>query len=107
MDKLNCWEFKKCGREPDGENVDELGVCTAATFEQADGFLGGKNGGRACAFIEGTLCSGEIHGTFRDKMKDCVNCSFFNHLHEEHFRDFHPPGFVHYVRNRHATAGND
>jgi len=24
---LNCWEFKKCGREPGGEKASELGIC--------------------------------------------------------------------------------
>lgn len=100
MKKLNCWEFKKCGREPGGENADNLGVCPATTFEKADGFGGGKNGGRACTFIDGTLCSGEIHGTFRDKMKDCVSCQFFKHLHQDNYQYFHPAGFAHYVRDR-------
>jgi len=27
--KLNCWEFKKCGRQPGGPKVAELGVCPA------------------------------------------------------------------------------
>jgi hypothetical protein len=28
--KLNCWEVKKCGREPGGVKVKELGVCPAS-----------------------------------------------------------------------------
>jgi hypothetical protein len=27
--KVNCWEFKKCGRESQGPNAAELGVCPA------------------------------------------------------------------------------
>ena len=60
MTKQNCWEFKKCGREPGGGNILKEGVCPAATFELADGFCGGKNGGRACAYIIGTLCSADV-----------------------------------------------
>ena len=42
----NCWEAKKCGREPHGSNVNELGVCPAAVDTASDGLNGGKNGGR-------------------------------------------------------------
>lgn len=27
--KLNCWEFKKCGREPGGLKARERGACPA------------------------------------------------------------------------------
>jgi len=27
MKKLNCWEFKKCGRQFGGEKVSDLGLC--------------------------------------------------------------------------------
>ena len=84
----NCWEFKKCGREPGGFKVDEEGVCPAATYEAADGFLGGRNGGRACAFITGSLCCETLPGTVRDKEKNCEPCSFFNELKYFHGRNF-------------------
>lgn len=31
MAKLNCWEFKKCGRETGGLKIKEMGVCPDAT----------------------------------------------------------------------------
>ena len=31
MSLINCWEVKKCGREPGGAKVAELGVCPAST----------------------------------------------------------------------------
>ncbi len=31
MGKLNCWDFKKCGRQSGGEKAHELGVCPAST----------------------------------------------------------------------------
>jgi hypothetical protein len=31
--KQNCWEYMKCGREPGGEKVAELGICRAAADE--------------------------------------------------------------------------
>ena len=44
--KLNCWEFMKCGRQPGGEKVDELGVCPASIEPRTDGTNSGKMGGR-------------------------------------------------------------
>ena len=34
--KPNCWEHKKCGRQPGGKNTDDLGVCPAATDTSFD-----------------------------------------------------------------------
>ena len=48
MAKSNCWEFKKCGREHNGTNVDEKGVCPAVTSKKVHGVHGGSNGGRCC-----------------------------------------------------------
>ncbi len=48
MKKINCWKYKKCGQEPGGNKVYELGVCPAATNSTANGINGGKNGGRIC-----------------------------------------------------------
>ena len=44
----NCWEFKKCGREPGGSKVSELGECPAATEIRLDGQNHGTKGGRMC-----------------------------------------------------------
>ena len=41
----NCWEFKNCGRQPGGSNVNDLGLCPAATDTSSDGLNRGKNGG--------------------------------------------------------------
>jgi hypothetical protein len=77
MAKLNCWEFKKCGRESEGVKTGELGVCLASTETRLDGTNGGKNGGRACWPIAGTLCGGEVQGSFAMKLKDCAKCEFY------------------------------
>ncbi|MFH1238746.1 MAG: hypothetical protein V1653_01375 [bacterium] len=76
--KQNCWEYKKCGREPGGEKTSELGVCPAAIELAADGIHGGKNGGRCCWVIAGTLCKGEIQGSFAKKfVQNCQKCDFY------------------------------
>jgi len=75
--KKNCWEFKNCGRGPDGTNAEELGVCPAATEKRLDGIHGGKNGGRSCWVIAGTFCDGEVQGSFAGKYDCCQSCDFF------------------------------
>lgn len=75
--KLNCWEFKACGRQPGGENVNELGVCAASTDQSLDLIHGGKNCGRTCWVISGTYCKGTVQGTFAQKYKDCRICDFY------------------------------
>jgi hypothetical protein len=77
MVKLNCWEFKKCGREPGGAKVSELGVCPASTETRVNGVNGGRNGGRACWAITGTLCGGKFQGTFASKVGNCLKCEFY------------------------------
>lgn len=78
MLKNNCWEIKKCGREPGGVKSQDRGVCPAAKLPSY--FTGkneGKSGGRYCWKIAGTLCGGKIQGTFADKIKDCTKCNFY------------------------------
>ena len=75
--RLNCWEFMQCGREKGGPNVDELGVCPASEETHLDKVNNGKNGGRSCWAISGTLCNGNAQGTFAQKILNCHQCIFF------------------------------
>jgi len=77
MVKVNCWQFKKCGRQPDGEKVAELGVCIAAIEDAAEGINRGIKGGRACWALAGTLCGGQVQGTFASKLANCMQCEFY------------------------------
>jgi len=74
---MNCWEFKKCGREPGGAKVHELGVCPAATEVAANGKNHGKNAGRSCWRSAGTLCGGTVQGTYASKAMNCAKCEFY------------------------------
>lgn len=74
---LNCWDFKKCGRQPGGSRVSDLGVCPASTDAKADGLNGGRNGGRICWALTGTLCGGKVQGTFAQKLTNCMECEFY------------------------------
>ena len=73
----NCWENKKCGRQPGGARVAELGVCVAATERRLQGVNDGTAGGRACWAISGTLCGGKVQGSFAAKLPSCMSCDFY------------------------------
>ncbi len=79
----NCWEFMRCGREPGGDKVEDLGVCPAATAKQLDGINNGRHGGRACWGVPNTHCQ-EI----RSKVLGCVDCTFFKLVQEQEGVDF-------------------
>ncbi len=83
MSKLNCWEFKECGREPMGANVSESGECPVSTQRRLDGVHDGSNGGRSCWVVAGTMCEGEVQGTFAKKFDHCQKCSFYQKVKEE------------------------
>ena len=81
--RTNCWEFKNCGRQPGGKRSEELGVCPVTTYEDLHGAHGGRNGGRACWAIAGSLCGGKIQGTYAQKLSNCWRCDFFNAVKKE------------------------
>lgn len=89
MIKLNCWEYKKCGREPGGVRMFELGICPATIAVKADGINGGKNGGRVCWTIAGTMCEGEVQGTYASKLGFCLQCDFCQLVLKEEKTDIH------------------
>lgn len=84
----NCWEVKKCCRTDGGEKVVEMGECPAANDESYNGVNGGKNGGRVCWAITGTLCGGKVQGTFAQKRVSCMTCDFFIMVKEQEGREF-------------------
>ncbi len=73
----NCWDFKKCGRNPGGAKVAELGVCPAAVDISGNGINNGKNSGRICWAVTGTFCGGKVQGTFAQKKLSCITCEFY------------------------------
>ena len=86
--KLNCWEFKRCGREPGGVKATDLGECPAAKEQSLDGVHEGKNGGRACWVVTGSLCGDQVQGTFAQKYVSCSECDFYMHVHQGQRGDF-------------------
>lgn len=81
--KQNCWEFKKCGRQPGGHNVHHLGICPVTTHQELTGAHGGVNAGRACWVVAGSLCGGTIQGTYANKLTNCWRCDFMNAVKQE------------------------
>ncbi|GAB4339428.1 MAG: hypothetical protein Kow0089_12310 [Desulfobulbaceae bacterium] len=78
MERKNCWEYFRCGRQPGGDKAAEQGVCPAAVAHKLDGTNDGVNGGRSCWAIAGTLCRGRVQGSFAQKLGDCLKCDFYD-----------------------------
>jgi CRP-like cAMP-binding protein len=81
--KINCWEFKKCERQPGGKKVEDLGVCHAAVDSSFNGINDGQNAGRICWAVAGTCCGGKVQGTFAEKRRSCVTCDFYKHVQQQ------------------------
>jgi hypothetical protein len=87
--KLNCWEFEKCGREPGGAKINEHGICPASIETSTNGINRGKNGGRICWAIAGTLSNEKIKGTFAKEKFSCMSCDFYKLVNkEEHINNY-------------------
>ena len=75
--KQNCWEYMKCGREPGGDKVAELGICRVANAKHLNGTNSGLTGGRVCFAVVGSFCEGDIQGSFAKKFASCSDCEFY------------------------------
>ncbi len=76
--KLNCWQYKNCGREEGGILADELGVCPVSISMKHDGTNGGLAAGRVCW---------KLHKTSPPSLDSCANggpacqqCAFFRRV---------------------------
>ena len=58
-----CWKIKKCAPE-------QKKKCPAFEFKS----------GNLCWFINGTICDGNIHKSWSDKMKVCRSCEVFANI---------------------------
>ena len=81
--KKNCWEYMKCGRQPGGDKVSELGVCPAAISDDHEGINEGRKAGRFCWVVAGTLCTGECQGTMAHKILSCLRCPFYLYVEKQ------------------------
>ena len=83
MSRKNCWEHKQCGREPGGVKAHLLGVCPVFNEVRLDGTHHGRGAGRACWVVAGSLCGGEVQGTFAQKFQNCSKCDFYTLVRKE------------------------
>jgi hypothetical protein len=81
--KQNCWEFMQCGRQDGGKLAAGEEPCAASTETRLDGVHGGKNAGRACWVVAGTMCGEEPTGIFALESKDCGRCRFYKKVRKE------------------------
>ena len=56
----NCWDLTKCP-------ADKKENCPAWEF----------NSGNLCWFINGTICEGHVHSSWKEKMENCRVCKVF------------------------------
>lgn len=89
----NCWEYKNCGRGPNGCS-ERTNICPAATEKRLDGVHGGINAGRACWVVAGTMCQGKVQGVFVEKYLTCRDCDFYKKVQRENFTDFQVSVFL-------------
>jgi signal transduction histidine kinase len=95
--KLNCWEVMACGRGPWGDSSGKK-ICPSALDAASDGINGGKNGGRICWAIAGTLCLDHHQPSVPRKRSLCRLCPFFRRVKQEEGAQFRaialtpPPG---------------
>jgi hypothetical protein len=86
--KKNCWEVMRCGREKGGARAAEMGVCPASTEPRLDGTHGGRNAGRSCWVVAGTLCKGQVQGIYARKYGACSKCEFYAQVKAEEYPRF-------------------
>ena len=70
--KLNCWEYWRCGREPNGINVSKLGKCSVPVSKEYDGVNNGKNAGRCCWKVAGTNSPSIDKGVIAQQITNCI-----------------------------------
>ncbi len=63
----NCWQIMECGRETGGSQIATHGECRAFKRQM----------GHSCWVVAGTLCGGEVQGTFAQKQHTCVLCQVY------------------------------
>jgi len=76
MNRHNCWEFMKCGREAGGEKVDVSGLCPVAAKTSADGLNGGVNAGRICWVVANNGAKAEVKCSGGHCEDSCYTCEF-------------------------------
>ncbi|MCU0799764.1 MAG: hypothetical protein MUC62_08860 [Candidatus Thermoplasmatota archaeon] len=86
----NCWEYRRCGREPGGLNTLSQGVCPTHSFNDLDGKNGGQGGGRCCWRVPEPKGVGPALPHWSDMDRNCLGCDFFKRVSKEQGASFIP-----------------
>lgn len=82
--KLNCWEFRNCGREPGGIFSKIHGECPIPKMMKFDGVNGGNGAGRAC--WTATAMNQRIGSIVcRKNGRLCIDCEFYRRVQREEY----------------------
>jgi len=76
IERLNCWEFMKCGKGPEGNGKSESAPCPVASNSEASGFNNGVNGGRICWLIADRQCNETLVCSPEQDSLSCDSCDF-------------------------------
>jgi hypothetical protein len=79
--RLNCWEYRNCGREKGGLMVALLGECPVAAAMKYDGHNGGIAAGRSCWLVPESEC--QALGTSAAGNRNCHECEFYRRVMNE------------------------
>jgi hypothetical protein len=83
--KLNCWQFKNCGREPGGVLAETLGECPVAQTMKYDGLNNGVGAGRACWMVRNAACKNAPNMSL--PVDPCHTCDFYKRVVFEQDKD--------------------
>lgn len=78
--RKNCWEFVNCESGKKRMRFRKVPVCPVRNEKRLNGIHGGKNAGRACWVVAGTLCNGQVQGAFEEKCENCFACNFYRYV---------------------------
>ncbi|MDH3891535.1 MAG: hypothetical protein OEV49_10670 [candidate division Zixibacteria bacterium] len=76
--KLNCWQFKNCGREPGGVLTELVGECPVARTMKYDGLNDGIGAGRACWMVRNAACKEAQN--MSAPVDPCHTCDFYKRV---------------------------
>ena len=88
--KLNCWEYKSCGREPGGLIAEQDGICPVSQAFDQDGINNGQAGGRICWRIYNRL-AGLPSDRDLPVLIPCKRCDFYRRVVFEEAEDIALP----------------
>lgn len=76
-DRLNCWQFRNCGREKGGLLVEQFGECPVATAMKFDGINHGSAAGRYCWKIAKEM---PVESGLQGCTGQCRSCEFYTRV---------------------------